>query len=226
MKRRGMTLIELMIASGVTIIVVCAVGSAFITAQRIMSTAMAESELMIAARQVREKLLYCMSPTINGTHYAGLLSGSNPGQVVESSGIAVLRTQALGDSLSDMRDQSMRLLVWNEQVKNPRTGKQETMYYLINEHIPDKDKHRKWLWPIGVSLADKAQSDMISYERNTSYADQFKGVYRVYLGINLKSDTKNLDGSPIIRRERVTLPIFGKLQPFQIKPLTGINGDY
>lgn len=226
MNRRGMTLIELMIAGAVMAIVVTAVGSAYVTAHRIMHTAMAESELMIAARQLREKLLFCMTPPINGTHYAGLLSGTNSGQVVESSGIAVLRTTAVGSSLADLRDQSMRLLVWNEQVKNPISGKFETMYYLINEHTPDKDKHRKWLWPIGVSLADKAQNDMISYERNTSYADQYKGVYRVYLGINLKSDTKNLDGSPIFRRERVTLPIFGKLQPFQIKPLKGINGDY
>lgn len=226
MKRRGMTVLELTIASGVSVIVLCAVWSAFITSQRMMSTAMAESELMISARQIREKLLYRMSPTINGIHYAGLLSGTNAGQVVESSGIAVLRNQCVGSSLSDLRDQSMRLLVWNEQVKNPRTGLYETMYYLINEHIPNKDKYRKWLWPIGVSLADKTQNEMISYERDTSYSDQYKGVYRVYLGINLKSDTKNLDGSPILRRERVTLPIFGKIQPFQISPLKDVNGDY
>lgn len=223
--KRGLTLVELIICVGAMTIVIAAVGSSFITAQRIMKTAMAESELSLAARQIREKLLFCMTPPINGVHYAGLLSGTNSGQVVESSGIAVLRTSAIGNSLADLRDQSMRLLVWNEQVVD-EDGKRVTRYYLINEHTPNKDKYKKWLWPTAVSLADTTQNQMISYERNTSYADQYKGVYRVYLGINLKSNTKNLDGSPILRRERVTLPVFGKIQPFQISPLKGKDGDY
>lgn len=223
--KRGMTIIELVLAGGIAVVALSAVMSSFITAQRMMKTAMAESELSLAARQIREKLLFCMTPPINGTHYAGLLSGTNSGQVVESSGIAVLKTSAIGNSLADLRDQSIRLMVWNEQCWDDY-GKRVTRYYLINDHTPNKDKYRKWLWPVAVSLADTTQNQMISYERNTSYADQYKGVYRVYLGINLQSNVRNLDGSPILRRERVTLPIFGKIQPFQVSPLKGVNGDY
>lgn len=223
--KRGMTLVELLICVGVMTIVFAAVISSFITTQRVLKTALVESELSLAARQIREKLLFRMTPPIDGVSYAGLMSGTNSGQVVESSGIAVLKTSAIGKSLADLREQSMRLMVWNEQGID-EDGKRVTWYYLINDHTPNKDKYKKWLWPTTVSLADSTQNQMISYERNTSYSDQYKGVYRVYLGINLKSKTKKLDGSPIFRRERVTLPIFGKIQPFQITPLKGINGDY
>ena len=223
--KRGISLIELILAGGIMVVILSAVMSSFITAQRMMKTAMAESELSLAARQIREKLLFCMTPPINGTHYAGLLSGTNSGQVVESSGIAVLKTSAIGSSLADLREQSMRLMVWNEQCYDDY-GNRVTRYYLINDHTPNKDKYKKWLWPVAVSLADTSQNQMISYERNTSYADQYKGVYRVYMGINLQSNIRNLDGTPILRRERVTLPVFGKIQPFQISPLKGVNGDY
>lgn len=214
-----MTLVELLVASAVMSIVLLAVASSFITAQRMMRTAMAESELSLAAREIREKLLFRMTPTINGVHYAGLLSGTNSGQIVESSGIVLLRSSALGSSLSDIRDQSMRLMVWSEPCRDD-FGALVTRYYLINEHTPNKDAHRKWLWPTAVSLADISQNEVVSCDR-VAGAQPFMGVYRLKLGVNLQANVRNLDGSPIIRRERVNVPIFGKIQPF-----VGADGGY
>ena len=60
--RRGMTLIELMVSAAVLGIVMSAVASSFITTQRMLKEAMGMSELSLAAREIREKLLFNASP--------------------------------------------------------------------------------------------------------------------------------------------------------------------
>lgn len=213
-----MTLAELMVAAAVMSVVLLAVVSSFVTAQRMMRTAMAESELTLAAREIREKLLFRMTPNLGGVHYAGLLSGTNAAQIVESSGAVLLRTSALGATLSDVRDQSMRLTVANEPGRDA-SGKAFTRYYFMNEHTPDKDAHRRWLCPPAVSLADGVRAGAVDAAYVTHPPSTERRVYRLNVGVNLQADVRNLDGTPIVRRERVSVPVFGKLQPFNA------NGD-
>ena len=90
MARRGFTLSEVMVALFVSGIVLTAVMSSFLSARRMMAEVMAESETALAARELREKLLFHAAPTIGGVHYAGMLSGTNTGWVVESGSGYVL----------------------------------------------------------------------------------------------------------------------------------------
>ena len=56
--KRGFTLSETMVAMLVAGVVLAAVMSTFISAQVMMANAMAESEMALSARSIREKLLF------------------------------------------------------------------------------------------------------------------------------------------------------------------------
>ena len=73
--RRGFTMVETMVVTAIGAVILLAMGSSFMTAQRMLHTAMAESELSLAMREMRDKLLFKASPDISGNHYSGLLSG-------------------------------------------------------------------------------------------------------------------------------------------------------
>ncbi len=197
--RRGFTLSETMVAMLVAGIVLVAIMSTFISAQVMMANAMAESEMALAARSVREKLLFHVSPMIDGVHYAGMLSGTNSGWVVESgSGYVLMGMSALGTSLSDIRPQSMRLIL----------GESGSDRYLFNECTPDKDSHVGWLWPGRIPLVESSMLDIVSYDsRGSGPAD----VYRVNLDMNFKVNGPR--NRPIIRGERVVVPLMGRVQP-------------
>ena len=202
--RGGFTLAETMIASAIGSLVLAVVVSSFIAAQRMLHTAMAESELSLAMREMRDKLLFKASPDISGSHYSGLLSGwsLNEGDVrsyasVEMSG------RTVGSSLSSGADSSIRLLVW--QIGDRKM--------LINERTPDKDAHARWLWPGSLALSDvTAMSDVLGYDaRNLNGSN----IYRLHLDIGIEADVSRLDGGRIVRRERVSVPILGKVQPMK-----------
>ena len=153
--RRGFTLSETMIAMLIGGIVLFAVISSFISAQIMMANAMSESETALAARSIREKLLFHVAPTIDGVHYSGMLSGTNSGWVVETgSGYVLMQMPAFGNSLSDTRSQSMRLVL----------GQSGSNRYFVNEHIPNKDNYLWWLWPNRIPLVESSMLDIVSYE--------------------------------------------------------------
>ena len=201
--KRGFTFVEVMVATAIMGIVMTAVMSSFIALQRMFKTAMVEMELSLAARQLREKLLFRAAPVIDNVTYAGILSGTNASSVVEGGATPNIQMSCagIGTSLADLRPQSMRILM---------SGK-----HLQNERMPNKDAHADWLWPSGISLADSSISDVVGYDEDSV------GIYRLFLNINLKANVNNHDGTPIIRRERIAVPVFGRLQPFQ-----DANGRY
>ncbi|MBR1920475.1 MAG: type II secretion system protein [Kiritimatiellae bacterium] len=198
--RRGFTLAETMVAMLVSGIVIAAVMFSFLSTQRMMATAMAESELALAVRGIREKLLFRAAPEVNGVHYAGLLSGTNPGQVVETgSGYILMQMRAFGNSLSDVRDQSVRL------VMDGAPGSR----HLVNERIPNKDRYARWLWPGRFPLVDEQMTEVVSTE---GIGNQPSGVYRVLVDVNLAAQTAR---DRVVRRERVSIPLLGRLQPMK-----------
>lgn len=205
--RKAFTLTETMVAMLVAGIVLAAVMTSFLSAQFMMSTAMAESEMALAARSIREKLLFSASPPIGGVHYAGMLSGTNTGWVVETgSGNVLMQMNALGTSLSDVRPQSMRLVLWQSGAN----------HFLLNERTPNKDAHAGWLWPGRIPLVDASMSDIVAYETGgTAPGD----VYRVSLDVNMKVDGPRR--KPIFHREHVAVPLLGRRQP-----MTDSSGRY
>lgn len=209
--RRGFTFVETMIATAIGVIVLTSVLSSFMAAQRMLHTAMAESELSLAMRELRDKILFKASPDISGSHYAGLLSSValNEGDVrgynsVEMSGHTV------GSSLSSESTSSVRLILW--QVGNKKM--------LINERTPNKDAHVNWLWPGSLALVKwndpesdvSTMSDMLGYGSRNSNGTN---IYRLDLEICIAADVNRRDGSRIVRRERISVPVLGKLQPIK-----------
>ena len=202
--RGGFTLVETMIASAIGATVLFVVVSAFMTAQSMLKTAMAESELSLALREMRDKLLFKVSPDVGGQHYAGLLSGRQLNENGAMQRTAVeMEGRKVGSSLSSASDASLRLLVWQQGTKN----------MLINERTPNKDAHARWLWPGALALADcSGMSDLLDYDAWNANGSK---IYRLYFDLAVAADVKRRDGSSIVRRERVTVPLLGKLQPFK-----------
>ena len=202
--RRGFTLVEVMVVTAISAIVLTAIFSSFMATQNMLHTAMAESELSLAMREMREKLLFKASPDISGNHYGGLLSGSglNENEVKNFSSVE-MSGHTVGSSLSSTSDSSVRLLVWS--VNDTKM--------LINERTPDKDAHARWLWPGGLALADcNSMSDVLNYKARNANGSN---VYRISLDIGIAADVQMRDGSQIVRKERVSVPILGKIQPMK-----------
>ena len=199
--KKGFTFVETMVATVAMSIVLGALLSSFLATQRMLRLSMAETELSIAARQLREKLLFHAAPPIDGVTYAGILSGTNANSVVEggTSPNILMTCAGIGSSFSDVRAQSMRIMMWGAS----------SSHYLLNEHIPNKDAHAGWLKPGGLFLLDDSIADVVSYD----VADG--EIYRLYVNINLKAGVKDPGGADIVRRERIAVPVFGRLQPFQ-----------
>ena len=202
--RGGFTQGETMVALGIGGIVLTAVLSSFLAAQNMLHTAMAESELSLAMREMRDKLMFKVSPDISGNHYAGLLSGVEMNENdVRGYNSVEMNGHTVGSSLSSEAGSSVRLLLWQVGGKK----------MLINERTPNKDAHVRWLWPGSLALADcNALSDILSFDsRNASGSN----VYRLHFDIGLEADVHRRDGSHIVRRERVSVPVFGKIQPMK-----------
>ena len=203
--RRGFTMAETMVVTAIGAVILLAVGSSFMTAQRMLHTAMAESELSLAMRELRDKLLFKASPDISGNHYGGLLSGSGLNESEARNRNSVeMSGHTVGATLSSTNSSSLRLLVWS--VGGSRM--------LVNERTPNKDAHVRWLWPGSLALADcTAMSDILGCDARNANGSN---IYRLYFDIGLAA--KNVhrnDGSQIVRRERVSVPVLGKLQPMR-----------
>ena len=202
--KKGFTFVETMVSTAIAAVVVLAVCSAFVVSQKLMREAMAQTELSLAVRELREKLLFHASPPIGSVTYAGMLSGTNASSVVEGGATPNIQMSCagVGTSLSDQHSQSMRIMLWG-------SGSER---YLLNERIPNKDAHAGWLRPGKLTLADASIANIVGYD--TADGTQ-AGIYRVYLDIRMKSDVKDSKGADIVRRERIAIPVFGCIQPLQ-----------
>ena len=71
--RAGFTLVETMVASAIAALVSATVFSTFFSVRRMMRTAMAEAELSLGARAVRDRLLFLMPEDVVDQSWTGLL---------------------------------------------------------------------------------------------------------------------------------------------------------
>ena len=219
--RRGFTMVETMVAAAIGAIALTATASSFMAAQRMLHTAMAESELSLAMREMRDKILFKVSPDISGNHYGGLLSGVglNEGEVRGYNSVE-MNGSTVGSTLGGTADASLRLLVW--QV----AGENGNWRMMINERTPNKDAHVDWLWAASQSLVSwedpesdsVAMSDILDYaSRNASGSNIYRLDFNVAMAVTRRDGSRLLrpDGSPVVRREKVSVPVLGKLQPMK-----------
>lgn len=213
--RRGFTLLELMISSVIAIVVLTAVVSTFITSQRMLRTAMCEAELSLAMRALREKLLFRVSPTIDDKVYSGLAGATavdNGGRPTRTTfenqvqqGYVELYAPAVKGTLSQMTQESMR-------IRDYAVGADRIV---INEHTPDRDRHLNWLWPGHLPLATTRFTDVVDFAAVNRGNANNPMIYRLYLDLALKAGVKTSGGADIVRRERVSIPLLGRIQQMQ-----------
>jgi len=222
--RSGMTLAETMIAVSVLAIVMTAVGTSFITAQRMLKEAMGLSELSLAAREMREKILFHASPSSDGTSYAGLLSASfssASGTPINSSGskITMEVCSMSGNSLSDLSESTSPVEI---ELKTSGDGGK---HYLCNNKISNAGSAARWLRPSGTSVLNSSMNEMVSFDMagqvNSTTFSSSQNAIRINLDFAITSNAKNPDGSPMIRRERIVVPVFGIIQPLNITSSDG-----
>ena len=208
--KKAFTLVELMIATLVGAVALTAVASSFMTSVRMLATAMAESELSLSARAIRERLLFRAAPPSGGAFYAGILSGSGEPSPVEggSSPNIQMSCRALGENFGDIRDQSMRIML----------RKEDSASYLFNERMADSENHKGWLNPGGFSLKNNSIGEMVDYA--SSSASQ-SDIYMIYVDFALSYGQRHAGGE-IVRRERVAAPVLGMAQPLKT---TGEDGE-
>ena len=191
-RRSGFTLVEMMMATVITVLVMGGHCSFFLGAHRLVQGAYAESELSIQLRFLREKLLFHVAPPHNGKIWAGLLSGSSigNGSVVESS--FKVRMAANGIDLSSGAPCSQTI----ELIPDTGTGLDgSTARWFKNDgDRVDEQWQRPYLRSVPGYLPDSWLTDSEVTARN---------IFFVTLDIAMNGYR---------RSERLTIPVFGKVQ--------------
>ncbi|MBQ6137025.1 MAG: type II secretion system protein [Kiritimatiellae bacterium] len=207
-----MTLIELMISAAILTVVMSAVISSFLTTQRMLKDAMGLSELSLAAREIREKILFSATPYSSGARYAGLLSSTpSGGKPINSDGKITMEACTMGSTLANISSTPAQVQI---ELATTSDGKKR---YLFNSKAATSTR---WFWPIGTSVLNSSMSEIVSFDTagavNSSTYSAAQNAIRLNIDLTLTSDAKNPDGSPMIRRERIVVPIFGIIQPLKV----------
>lgn len=205
--RFGFTLVELLMATFVSMIVLTAIGTSFLTAQRMLRTAMAEAELSLASRQLRNRLLFQASPPVDGSVYAGLLSATNLNDNQLALGVIQMSGGTVGATLQDVDTQSIRL--------SPSTF--DGQNFILNEGTPEADAHRGWLWPSEMVMSKCDFSEIV----NVAPYEATRNFVRLYVDLALETKPRVMGISPVARTERIMIPLMGKLQPMSDKNTNG-----
>ena len=191
-RRSGFTLMELMIATFITVLVMGGLCSFFLGAHRLVQGGYAESELSIQLRFLREKLLFHVAPPHDGKIWAGLLSGSSIGNssVVENS--FKVRMAANGIDLLSGAPCSQTI----ELIPNTGTGSDgSTVRWFKNDGDRVDDQwQRPYLRPVPGYLPDAWLTDS------------------EVTALNIFFVTLDIEMNGYRRSERLTIPVFGKVQ--------------
>ena len=186
----GFTLVEVMIASAIAVFVVCAVGSAASACYQFYESMMADTELSLRGRELRDKLLFHEAAPRNGVFHTGMLSGTG----VSIDTVALnMDCESVGPSEA-RGTRRMRLML-----AGSGTGR-----HLYEEATRVSEK---WLAPQGVYV-DGGWSDIVD-------TSELAAKNRFSIDLPLAINVRRPFGSPakLTRTEHITVPLFGKVQP-------------
>lgn len=187
-RRRGFTLVELMLASAVMVLAVGGALSMFVAVQRMTRTSVTEAELSVRMRELREKLLFHVSPPHDGRIWSGVLSGVNQNNVVEDER-KILMNKAYGYDLTHAKavDQRIELV--------PVTSGAVRFFGNDGDRYDERWQTR-WLAPGGLSWLPP-----------TGFVKAPAPAQGTVFYVVLEASANGIS-----RRERVTVPVFGKAQ--------------
>lgn len=186
--RRGFTLVELMLASAVMVLAIGGALSMFVAVQRMTRTSFTEAELSVRMRELREKLLFHVSPPHDGRIWSGVLSGMNQGNVVEGDR-KILMNQAYGYDLTTAK-------VVDQRIELVPVTSGAARFFGNDGDRHDERWETRWLDPGGLSWLPPA-----------GFLNAPPSAQNTVLYVVLEASANG-----ITRRERVTVPVFGKAQ--------------
>lgn len=188
------TLVELMFAISILSIVAASFGSSLVACLKLYRGAVAQSELALRGRELRDKLLFHIRRPSSTVVYDGLLSAYAPtidGVAFTYSGIQIPFTAVPLTYTA----QSHRLLLEssNESI------------YPVDDQAPHDDSNFAWLRPGGLFFSNDMTWNSFLNSRDRTSSN------RIYLRISLSAtapDGQNLG----TRNECAIVPIPGKYQ--------------
>ena len=134
--RSGFSLVETMVAATIAALVFAAIAATFIFCQRMFRVTMAEAEISLKMRDIRDKLLFRAGPGLN----SGLLTG-------KASADSAAITMAWEDTAEG--PESIRL-VWRTDTGKPGG-------YFFNERRPHTAYNISWFKPSEFRLQQEWQ---------------------------------------------------------------------
>ena len=134
--KSGFTLVETMVASTIAAIAFAAIAATFIFCQRMFRITMAEAEISLKMRDIRDKLLFRAGPGLN----SGLLTG----KASADSASITMNWDDTSESPESIR------LVW-------RTDSGKPGGYFFNERRPHTAHNISWFKPNGFRLHQEWQ---------------------------------------------------------------------
>lgn len=192
--KRGYTLLELLVASMISAIVLVSLASSFLACERMIEIAVRETEFSLAGRLLRDRLLFAVAPPGNGVSTAGLLSGTNAAPSVLEGGAScnvLLTLPTCGANLGARGEHSLRLVM--------------DQAHLVDERASSRVGSREWLRPGRLSLAETQMADIV-----TPVADGAGRTTSLVLDVTVKSTDAGMTAH---RAERIRVPLLGRLQP-------------
>ena len=195
--RDGFTLVELMLTSAISAVILGAVASSFIGGIRLMKMTFATAEMSLRSRDLRDRLLFHAAPTHDDTVWAGLLSGTNQNDVLEGNATKTnMHCAALKTSGNTTANQTIQLIFKDFGTEKCR--------FFSEDRYDERWPHR-WLHPGGLNLlADSSKTAPLAWAQTY---DGAKSRFYIYL-------TGRIDVSGLLveHNERIVVPVFGKQQ--------------
>ena len=197
--RGGFTLVELMVTSAISAVILSSVVSSFVGGIRLLKATFATAEMSLRSRDLRDRLLFRAAPIHDGTVWAGLLSGTNQNDVLEGNATKiVMRCAALKTSGNTTANQTIQLIF-----KDSGTPKCS----FFSEDRYDERWPQRWLNPGGLNLlADSRNTPPLTWARK---ADNTEDHSRFYIHLSGRTDVAGLS---VAHNERIVVPVFGKQQ--------------
>lgn len=126
--RSGYTLVEVMVASSISVMVFTAIASTFLFCQRMFRSTMSDAEMTLALREVRDKLLFHAGPGLD----EGLLTGT-----AKADTAAITMNWTTDENGFGNGPDKIRILLKNDNSGN----------YLFNDRVSHTTANERWFRP-------------------------------------------------------------------------------
>ena len=174
--RCGFTLVELMLAMTVFVIIAAALASSFLGGIRLLKATFATAEMSLQARELRDRLLFHVTPPHDGMVWTGLLAGTNRVSATNPQNREdVLNVHAnppviqMGGTAMKIDGQTVETVNQTMEVTFQDYGKEERRFF-------NKDRiDERWLNPGGMNLMAEASdaAPVLFWAKNKDNAEDF-----------------------------------------------------